>query len=210
LGDGLPPLQLARSGLDLTEGGGRDMLRLILIYGSISGAVAGGVLSVLTLSMSGRTMMHFGMLVGYLTMLIALSAIFVAVKRHRDLDLGGVIKFWPALALGLGASTVAGVVYVIAWDASCAIAHADFAGAYARSMIAEQQAKGVSGAALERFKAEMEQFKVQYADPLYRWPETFSEIFPVGVIVSLISAGLLRNSRFMPARQAASTLIKAS
>ena len=74
------------------------------------------------------------------------------------------------------------------------------AGAYARAMIAQQEAKGLSGAALERFRAEMEQFKVQYANPLYRWPMTFAEIFPVGVIVSLVSAGLLRNSRFMPAR----------
>ena len=89
---------------------------------------------------------------------------------------------------------------MIAWEGSCAIAHVDFAGAYARAMIAEKEAKGVSGPALERFRAEMTQFKVQYANPLYRWPMTFAEIFPVGVIVSLASAGLLRNSRFMPAR----------
>ena len=54
--------------------------------------------------------------------------------------------------------------------------------------------------ALDHFRAEMEQFKTDYANPLYRWPETFNEIFPVGVIVSLVSAGLLRNSRFLPAR----------
>ena len=35
----------------------------------------------------------------------------------------------------------------------------------------------------------MEQFKLQYANPFYRWPMTFAEIFPVGVIVSLVSAG---------------------
>jgi len=176
------------------------LLRYILIYGVIAGAVVGVPLSVLTLTMSGQAMMHYGMLVGYLTMLIALSAAFLAIKRHRDVDLGGVIKFWPALALGLGISFVAGVIYVIAWEASCAIAHVDFASAYARAMIAEQVAKGVSGPALARFKAEMEQFKLQYANPLYRWPMTFAEIFPVGVIVSLVSAGLLCNSRFMPAR----------
>jgi hypothetical protein len=176
------------------------MLRYILIYGAVAGLIVGVPLSILTLAMSGQAMMHYGMLIGYLLMLIALSAIFLAIKRRRDVDLGGVIKFWPALALGLGISAVAGVIYVIAWEASCAIAHADFAGAYARAMIAQQEAKGVSGAALARFKAEMEQFKVQYANPLYRWPMTFAEIFPVGVLVSLVAAGLLRNSRFMPAR----------
>jgi hypothetical protein len=178
------------------------MLRNILIYGAVAGVVVGLPMSIMTLSMSGPAMMHYGMLVGYLTMLIGLSAVFVAIKRHRDVDLGGVIKFFPALGLGLGVSFVAGVIYVIAWDVSCALAHADFAGGYARAMIAEQQAKGVSGEALARFKAGMEQFKVQYANPLYRWPMTFAEIFPVGVIVSLVSAGLLRNSRFMPARRA--------
>ena len=176
------------------------MLRYILIYGAIAGAVVGVPLSILTLTLSGKAMMSYGMLIGYLTMLIALSAIFLAIKRHRDVDLGGVIRFWPALALGLGISVVAGVIYVVAWEISCALAHADFAGSYARAMIAQQQAKGISGAALDRFRAEMEHFKVQYADPLYRWPMTFIEIFPVGVIVSLVSAALLRNNRFLPAR----------
>jgi hypothetical protein len=172
----------------------------MLIYGVVAGLIVGVPLSILTLTMSGHAAMNYGMLGGYLAMLIALSAVFLAIKRHRDADLGGVIKFWPALALGLGISVVAGVIYVIAWEGSCAVAHADFAASYARAMIAQQEAKGVSGAALERVKAEMEHFKVQYANPLYRWPMTFAEIFPVGVIVSLISAALLRNSRFMPAR----------
>ena len=176
------------------------MLRYMLIYGVIAGTLVGVPLSILTLAVSGQAMTRYGMLVGYLIMLIALSAVFLAIKRHRDVDLGGVIRFWPALALGLAVSAVAGVVYVIAWEASCAIAHADFAGAYARATIAEQEANGVSGAALERLRAEMERFKVQYAHPLYRWSTTFAEIFPVGVIVSLVSAGLLRSSRFMPAR----------
>jgi hypothetical protein len=39
---------------------------------------------------------------------------------------------------------------------------------------------------------------VQYADPLYRLPMTFIEIFPIGVLVSLIAAALLRNRRFLP------------
>ncbi len=47
----------------------------------------------------------------------------------------------------------------------------------------------------------MEHFQAQYANPLLRMPMTFTEIFPVGVLVSLISAGLLRKPGFLPARR---------
>jgi hypothetical protein len=39
-----------------------------------------------------------------------------------------------------------------------------------------------------------------YSNPLYRLPITFVEMFPVGVLISLISAAVLRNSRVLPAR----------
>jgi uncharacterized transporter YbjL len=178
----------------------------MLSYGVVAGLLVGVPLSWITISMSGQTMMRYGMVIGYLIMLIALSMVFAAIKRHRDVDLGGVIRFWPAFGLGLGISFIAGVLYVLSWEAACAIAHLDFAGSYSKAMIAQQQAKGVSGDALAKVTAEMEQFKIQYANPLYRWPMTFAEIFPVGVLVSLVSAALLRNSRFLPARLVGSTL----
>jgi predicted enzyme related to lactoylglutathione lyase len=178
------------------------MLKKTLSYGVVAGLLVGVPLSWITISMSGQTMMSYGMVIGYLIMLIALSTVFVAIKRHRDADLGGVIKFWPAFGLGLGISFIAGVIYVASWEAACSIAHLDFAGSYAKAMIAHQQSRGASAEALAKLTAQMEQFKVQYANPLYRLPMTFAEIFPVGVLVSLISAALLRNSRFLSARPA--------
>ena len=111
------------------------------------------------------------------------------------------IRFWLAFGLGLGISFVAGIFYVAAWEAAVAVTHSDFAGTYANALIEQQRAKGVSGEALAKITAEMDRFKVQYSNPLYRLPMTFAEIFPVGVLVSLISAGLLRNSRFLPAQR---------
>ena len=96
---------------------------------------------------------------------------------------------------------MAGVFYVLAWEATQAFTHADFASDYARMIIAEQQAKGASAETLAKLTTDMEAFKVNYANPLFRLPMTFVEIFPVGVLVSLVSAGLLRNSRFLPARR---------
>lgn len=177
------------------------MLRMILSYGLVAGLIVGVPLSVLTIAMNGHAMTRFGMVIGYTLMLIALSTVFVAIKRRRDVDLGGVIRFWPAFGLGLGISFVAGILYVAAWETAVAVTHSDFAGTYANALIDQEKAKGVTGEALAKFVAGMEQFKVQYRNPLYRLPMTFAEIFPVGVLVSLVSAGLLRNSRFLPARR---------
>jgi hypothetical protein len=177
------------------------MLKKILVYGAIAGLIVGIPLFAMTVQMNNHPPIPYALLLGYSIMLIALSTVFVAIKRRRDADLGGVIGFWPAFGLGLAISIVAGIFYVVAWEAALAVTHMDFAGSYAKAVIAQQQAKGVSGAALARVTAEMEHFKVQYANPLYRLTMTFAEIFPVGVLVSLVSAGLLRNSRFLPARR---------
>jgi len=127
--------------------------------------------------------------------------VFVGIKRYRDVDRGGVIGFWPALGIGLGVSFVAGIFYVAAWEALQAMTHMDYATSYSNAIIASGKAKGASAETLAKLSAEMEMFKIQYANPLYRLPMTFAEIFPVGVLVSLVSAGLLRNNRFLPARR---------
>ena len=179
------------------------MWRTIMKYGLVAGLVAGGVLSAVSIMLAGEQMLEYGMVVGYLTMLVALSAVFVGIKRHRDAELGGVIRFWPAFGLGLGISFVASVIYMLSWEAASAMVNLDFADSYAKFLIEQERAQGASAEALAQLTAEMEAFKVQYANPLFRMPMTFVEIFPVGVLVSLISAALLRSSRFMPARAAA-------
>lgn len=176
------------------------MVRNILIYGVIAGLVAGVALSTITVVVSHQMSQSSSMALGYASMLVALSAVFVGIKRYRDVERGGVIRFWPAFGMGLAISVVASILYVVAWEATQAMSHMDFATSYGDAMIAQQKAKGVSGEALAKLTAEMAQFKVQYANPLYRLPMTFIEIFPVGVLVSLVSAGLLRNPRFLPAR----------
>jgi hypothetical protein len=178
------------------------MWQKILTYGIVAGLIVAVPMNLMMVFQKGHPPLAWGMVFGYVTMLIALSAVFVAIKRYRDRELGGVIRFWPALGLGLGISVVAGIIYVFAWELSLAITHIDFGAAYADTLIAEKKAAGVSGDALAALTAEMDAFKVEYANPLYRMPMTFAEIFPVGVLVSLVSAALLCNRRFLAARGA--------
>lgn len=177
------------------------MWKRIAVYGIAAGAIVGAQFTAVMALSQGREVGAWGVAIGYATMLLALSLVFVAVKRQRDLALGGVIRFLPALAMGLAISTVAGIIYATTWEAILAVTGMDFAGDYARQIIEQQKAKGLTGPELEKLIRDMETFKAQYAQPLYRFGATFLEIAPVGVLVSLVSAGLLRNPRFMPARR---------
>lgn len=178
------------------------MFRKILLAGLISGLIVGVPLFGITIGLGDHPDAPWGVLVGYLIMLVALSVVFVAVKRRRDTELGGVIRFWPAFGHGIGISAIASVIYVLAWEAALAVTHMDFAARYADAIVARQKAEGLGGPALEQLIGQMAEFRRQYANPLYRLPMTLAEILPVGALVSLVSAGLLRNSRFLPARRA--------
>jgi Protein of unknown function (DUF4199) len=176
------------------------MLKTILVYGLIAGVIVAIPMLLQATVLNGHPPLAWAMLIGYATMLIALSTVFIGIKRYRDAELGGVIRFWPALAMGLGISFVASVMYVFAWELTVAVTHMDFANGYANALIKQKQAEGVTGAAMAQFVQEMEKFKTDYANPFFRLPMTFIEIFPVGVLVSLVSAALLRNARFLAAR----------
>jgi hypothetical protein len=177
------------------------MTALILRYGTIAGLIVAVPLvwQMLTLP-PDATEPTGGMLLGYLTMLVALSAVFVGVKHYRDRFHGGVIRFLPALGVGLGISAVACVLYVIGWEISMAYSDFDFARYYSNAMVDGARAKGASAAELEKVAADARAFTAMYAKPHVRIPITFVEMFPVGLLVSLISAAVLRNSRVLPAR----------
>ncbi len=176
------------------------MLRIILIFGVAAGLIVAVPMCLMVTFGDPDSATH-SQFTGYAIMLVALSLVFVGVKRHRDRALGGVIKFAPALLMGLAISAVAAVVYVIGWEVALAATDFAFMDAYASAAIEAARAKGLSPAEVEALAVQMESFKAQYANPLFRAPITFIEIFPVGVLVSLISAALLRNARFLPARR---------
>jgi len=176
------------------------MTALILRYGFIAGLIIGipMVWRVLTLEADDTELA--GMLITYLVMIVALTAVFLGVKAYRDKELGGVIRFLPALGVGLGISAVASILYVIAWEVSTAYSSFDFITHYKEYLLDEARAKGASGPELNQAIADAESFATMYANPLYRLPMIFIEMFPVGVLISLISAAVLRNPRVLPAR----------
>lgn len=176
------------------------MTRMILKFGVVAGLIVAVPMCLMIANSEpgSAATSHF---TGYLVMVLALSLIFFGVKRFRDQELGGVIRFVPALLAGLGISAVAGVIYVIGWEITLAVTDFAFIDSYAAAAIEAARAKGASAADIAALTAQMDDFRRQYANPLFRLPVTFIEIFPVGVLISLITAALLRNSRFLPAQR---------
>ncbi len=178
------------------------MFATALRYGTISGAVVVAVIIAGIFYADGVGGGHAtsSMWFGYLVMILALSTIFLAIREYRNKARGGVIKFLPAFGLGLMVAVVAGVVYVAAWETFLATTQYPFMENYVAAMIETKRASGVSGAELEAYVAELEQMKASYANPLFRLSMTFIEIFPVGLLIALISAAILRNPKVLPAR----------
>jgi hypothetical protein len=172
------------------------MLRVIVIYGLVSGLVI--ILGIMgTMFLAGG---HSSVWLGYLIMLVALSSILVGVKSYRDQAGGGVIRFLTAFGVGLGIAVVASIAYVVVWEIYLASTHYTFMDKYTAHILAAKRAAGVTGEAYARAVAETDRMRAAYANPLVRAGMTFAEIFPVGLLVAIVTAALVRNPKFLPAR----------
>lgn len=178
------------------------MIKSIIIFGVLAGLA---IVATIALSLvAGFTSEHVAALewLGYLIMIVALSLIFLGVKRIRDNDLGGVISFWTALRAGLGIAVVASVIYVIGWEVNLAVTDYKFIEDYTQSIIDQRQAEGLSEEEMQAVYVEMEDMKVQYGKVVPRLFMTFLEIFPVGLLISFVAASFLRRSEVLPAHPA--------
>src|SRR5678815_2214243 len=92
------------------------MTRIVLLYGAIAGLIVAVPMVALMLLLTEQTAPDNGALYGYLVMMVALTAVFLGIKRYRDYVHGGVVKFVPALLVGLAISAVASVFYTIGWE----------------------------------------------------------------------------------------------
>ena len=132
-----------------------------------------------------------GLLVGYTTMLIGFTLIYFGVRSYRDTVKGGSVRFGRALAVGVLIAAISSLCYVATWEVMYFKFMPDFMDKYAAHEVAKARASGASDTQVAARQAEMEKFAVMYRNPLYNVALTFMEPLPVGLLVALISAGVL-------------------
>lgn len=174
------------------------MKKNIVIYGLIAGAIV----SILMLSTvnylshcEGNVNYDTSMLIGYASMLIAFSLVFVGIRNYRDKFNEGIISFGKAFKIGTMIVLIASTIYVIAWLIDYFFFIPDFMDKYATHMLDELKASGASQLEIDKQAEEIARFGKMYKNPIFNAMMTYMEILPVGLIVTLISSLILKRKK---------------
>lgn len=169
------------------------MKKTIWTYGLISGGIliAAVVIGTMVIGDTGEG----GEIFGYTTMVLAFLMVYFGIRSYRDNVGHGVISFGRAFGVGIGITAIACVCYVAAWEVVYHKYFPDFQDKYAAAALAKAKASGATEQQLAEKTKQMEQFKAMYKNPFMNVAMTFVEPFPVGFVITLVCAGVLRKKR---------------
>ena len=168
------------------------MRRIILICGLIAGLIVSSTMVYSMILCYRSNKFEGNMLLGYASMLIAFSMIFVGIRSYRNKYNQGVISFGKAFRIGLFIALVASSIYVIVWLIDYYLFIPDFMDRYTTHILNQAKSSGATEAEMVTKTKEMAMYTDMYKNPLFVILLTYAEILPVGLIVSLISALILK------------------
>lgn len=170
------------------------MKRIVLIFGFIAGAIM--MVNIITVMAFGD---HVGpgqgYLIGYATMVLAFLMVYFGIRSYRDNVAGGVISYWRGFAVGISITLIASACYVIAWEIAYRKFAPDFYEKYAVQMVEHARASGATQAVLDEKAKDAEKMVNWSRNPVMIVALTFIEPFPVGLLFTLVSAGVLRRKK---------------
>lgn len=167
------------------------MKKIVLTYGLISGVI-GAVLLLAHVpfmnSLGGGTA---GLVVGYTGIVLSALLIFFGVRSYRENVGNGKISFGRGMAVGILIALISAACYVATWEVVY-FSNPGIADHVFDQQLEELKAKGAPQSEIDAAAAQTESFKKLYANPLVNAAFTFIEPFPVGILMTLISAVILR------------------
>ena len=178
------------------------MKKTIITFGLISGAVSSAMM-LITVPFHDRLGFETaGYVVGYTAIVLSFLLVYFGIRSYRDNVGGGQITFGKAFVIGLSITLISCMFYVATWEALYFTVMHDFPAKYAAHMIEKLKASGATDAVIAQKTKELTEFTKMYENPLINAALTFIEPFPVGLLMTLLSAAFLRK-RGSPAAAAA-------
>ena len=165
------------------------MRRIVVTFGLISGAISSlTMIALVTLSVG----FDRGALIGNTSIVLSFLMVFFGIRTYRD-DIGnGDITFSKAFGVGLSITLISCIIYVIAWEVIYYNFLPGFWDAYGAHWVQKLTASGASPAAIEAKLQQVRRYKELYKNPFFTAVLTFINPFPIGLVVTLISALVLR------------------
>lgn len=167
------------------------MKKTVLTFGVISGVIL-SVLMIATIPFMHKLGSGKGYLIGYTTMVLAGLLVFFGIRSYRENVSGGRITFVRGFAVGILITLIACFFCVGTWEVMYYNFMPGFAEKYAAQMVAHAKASGASQQKIDETTREAEQFARNYHNLGYNVAMTFLEVFPVFLVITLISAVILR------------------
>ncbi|HEU0136893.1 MAG TPA: DUF4199 domain-containing protein, partial [Flavobacterium sp.] len=140
----------------------------------------------------GAVDLNTSMLIGYASMLVAFSLVFVGIRNYREKYSGGVVSFGKAFKIGIFIVLIASTMYVVSWLICYFFFIPDFLDKYGAQEIERLKTAGATAAELQIKTKEIADFETMYKNPFFNALMTYAEILPVGIIVTLISSLILK------------------
>jgi len=165
------------------------MKRNILIFGLIIGTILCANMILMVNMMYTNPDFKGNDVVGYAAMVVLFSLIYFGVRNYRNKYLDGFISIGKAFKVGVLIALVASTMYVVVWLFYYYLFVPDFIDVYTEHVLNTCAASEV-----ETKRAEMANFKEMYKNPLFVILITYSEVLPVGLIVTLVSALVLKRN----------------
>ncbi|MBS7786655.1 DUF4199 domain-containing protein [Flavobacterium sp. CYK-55] len=169
------------------------MKKLILTNGIIGGIIVSIMMMISTIVFKCDPNMESSMVIGYTGMLIAFSFVFIGIRNYRNKQNGGFVNFGSAFKIGLLISLIASTFYVVSWLIEYYCFFPNFMEKYSAAAI--QKIENDPHITAAELTAQVDQIKTMqemYKNPIWVILFTYAEIFPLGIIISLISALILK------------------
>ncbi len=172
------------------------MKKIVLTFGVISGLILSGMMWA-TMPFMDQIGFDKGHLIGYTTMVVAFLLVFFGIRSYRENILGGYISFGNAFKVGFLIMLVSCTFYVVSWEILYYNFIPDFGDKYQVYLVETARANGASAEEISKQVQDFEKFKTWYDyNILLNAIITFVvEPFPVGTIMTLISALILKKRR---------------
>lgn len=171
------------------------MKKTVLTFGLISGAIIAVLMSI-TLPFSHQIGLNRAMVIGYTTMVLAFLLVFFGIRSYRENVGNGSISFGRALAVGFLIMLVSCCFYVATWEVIYHTFLPNFADEYMNIAAQDLRTSGKPPQQVEAEIANMQSMMQLYkSNILFNIAFTFLEPLPVGVVMTIISALILRKRR---------------